>query len=120
MSDAMKILRALRNGDLLTQRDAIERFNCYRLGARVWDIRHGVGINVESVNKKITRADGTIAKIAVYFIRQYADPVKLAELMRHVNPPRRKAREAEPPRPRPQPETVTERQGTLMETCPRP
>lgn len=33
------ILKALRNGERLTQLDAYTRFNCTRLGARIYDIK---------------------------------------------------------------------------------
>lgn len=34
------ILQVLREGVSLTQSDAIYLFNCYRLSARIWDLRH--------------------------------------------------------------------------------
>lgn len=35
-----KILKALLNGERLTQLDAYTRFNCTRLGARIYDIKN--------------------------------------------------------------------------------
>lgn len=32
------ILAALRNGERLTQLSALQRFNCFRLGARIYDL----------------------------------------------------------------------------------
>jgi hypothetical protein len=34
------ILTALREGAELTPLDALRRFGCFRLGARIWDLRH--------------------------------------------------------------------------------
>lgn len=38
-SQCATILRALRNGERLTQLDAYSRFNCTRLGARIYDLK---------------------------------------------------------------------------------
>jgi hypothetical protein len=54
------ILKALQLGDTITQRDAIERWNVYRLSGRIFDLRHGVhdGIchDIEEVSEP--NADG--------------------------------------------------------------
>ena len=34
-----RILEALRRGDTLTALDALDRFGCFRLGARIWDLK---------------------------------------------------------------------------------
>ena len=39
-SQCKLILDVLREGVSLTQSDAIYLFNCYRLSARIWDLRH--------------------------------------------------------------------------------
>ena len=44
---AAKILRALASGKMLTPVDALEEFGCFRLGARVYDLR-GAGWNVQA------------------------------------------------------------------------
>ena len=41
-SQRLQVLAALQSGERLTPRDAIARWGCYRLGARVWELRHGV------------------------------------------------------------------------------
>lgn len=38
-SQCALILRALRNGDKLTHLEAEKRFNCLRLGARIYDLK---------------------------------------------------------------------------------
>lgn len=47
-----KILKALLNGERLTQLDAYTRFNCTRLGARIYDIKN---MNEEYKNKLVDR-----------------------------------------------------------------
>ena len=47
-----KILQALLNGERLTQLDAYTRFNCTRLGARIFDIKN---MNEEYKNKVVDR-----------------------------------------------------------------
>lgn len=47
-----KILKALLNGERLTQLDAYTRFNCTRLGARFYDIKN---MNEEYKNKVVDR-----------------------------------------------------------------
>lgn len=47
-----KILKALLNGERLTQLDAYTRFNCTRLGARTFDIKN---MNEEYKNKVVDR-----------------------------------------------------------------
>ena len=41
-----KLLRYMMNGGVVTQRTASDLFDCERLGARVWDLRHLHGIPV--------------------------------------------------------------------------
>ena len=48
-----KILKALLNGERLTQLDAYTRFNCTRLGARIFDIKN---MNEEYKNKVVDRS----------------------------------------------------------------
>lgn len=47
-----KILKALLNGERLTQLDAYTRFNCTRLGARIYDIKN---MKEEYKNKVVDR-----------------------------------------------------------------
>lgn len=40
--------------DGITPLDALDLFGCFRLGARIWDIKHGVGcevMEIETVNE---------------------------------------------------------------------
>lgn len=56
-----QIRRALENGEELTPLDALNRFGCFRLGARIWDLRHE-GMNIQ----KTMRKTSTGKKIASY------------------------------------------------------
>lgn len=40
-SQTEQILEALKNGETLTPLDALNRWGCFRIGARVWELRHG-------------------------------------------------------------------------------
>lgn len=47
------ILRFMRDYGSITPAQAIEELGCYRLGARIWDLRHaGHNIKTESVKRK--------------------------------------------------------------------
>lgn len=63
-----KILAYIKEHGEITQRDAI-RLGCYRLGARIYDLRRA-GYDVVSRLKAVPRADGTSAHIAVYSLRK--------------------------------------------------
>jgi hypothetical protein len=39
MTQSEMILEALQRGEILTPLDALKRFGCFRLGARVYDLR---------------------------------------------------------------------------------
>lgn len=51
----------------ITQRDAIE-FGCYRLGARVFDLR-AKGHDIESDMMTVTKANGEKTKVARYYLK---------------------------------------------------
>lgn len=55
MSDKARILRHLQENGSITPLEALEQYGCYRLGARIWDLRHdGYSINttiVEGVDR---------------------------------------------------------------------
>lgn len=41
-TQSAQILKALKNGEKLTHLDAEKRFNCLRLGARIYDLKNAV------------------------------------------------------------------------------
>lgn len=47
MTQAEAILQALENGEVLTPLDALDRWGCFRLGARIWDLKQA-GHNIEA------------------------------------------------------------------------
>lgn len=61
-SHRMLILAALREGEEITPFDAVERWSCWRLGARVYELRL-VGIPVIDLNK------GTKTRFARYYLK---------------------------------------------------
>ena len=53
MSDKNRVLAYLREHGSITPLEALNSFGCYRLGARVWDLRHdGHNITTEMVEDK--------------------------------------------------------------------
>ena len=49
-TQALEILRALQSGDKLTPLDALNRFGCLRLGARIYDLKkQGFSIKSKTV-----------------------------------------------------------------------
>lgn len=46
-SQCKKIRRALENGERITPIDALEKFGCFRLGARIWDLVHTQGMDIK-------------------------------------------------------------------------
>ena len=55
-SQCKLILQVLREGVSLTQSDAIYLFDCFRLGARIWELRHkdGYPIRKDTVTHPVT------------------------------------------------------------------
>ena len=58
-----QILKALKNGERLTHLDAEKRFNCLRLGARIYDLKKR-GHNI--ISKMITVPSGK--RVAQYWL----------------------------------------------------
>ena len=62
-SQNLMILKALLNGERLTQLEAYTRFNCTRLGARIYDLKKR-GHNI--ISKMITVPSGK--RVAQYWL----------------------------------------------------
>lgn len=62
-SQNLMILKALLNGERLTQLEAYSRFNCARLGARIYDLKKR-GHNI--ISKMITVQSGK--RVAQYWL----------------------------------------------------
>lgn len=53
MTQCDMILDFMRDNGSITQLEAAEEFGCWRLGARIWDLRHaGYEIKRDMVSKK--------------------------------------------------------------------
>lgn len=65
-SQTTLILEALQNGDKLTPIEALERFGCFRLCARIWEIKAmGFDVKKETID---VGDDGK--KVACYYMKQ--------------------------------------------------
>jgi hypothetical protein len=62
-----RIEKYLLSGRTLTPLDALHEFNCFRLSARIWDLRQR-GIDIESRTKKIT-SDGKQKVVVEYKLK---------------------------------------------------
>lgn len=65
MSQASEILAALQAGETLTPMDALNRFGCFRLGARIYELIRD-GHDIENID--YTTPDGK--RVACYRMRQ--------------------------------------------------
>ncbi|MGE4297004.1 MAG: helix-turn-helix domain-containing protein [Desulfovibrionaceae bacterium] len=75
LSQADAILLALSRGDRLTPRDALFRFGCMRLGARIFDLK-ARGHSIESRFVEVTNTKGETVRVKQYFIEK--TPKKVA------------------------------------------
>lgn len=66
-SQATQILRWLQAGKKLTPQDALREFGCFRLAARINDLRRD-GYKINTERKRVISADGTLAIVAEYWI----------------------------------------------------
>lgn len=53
LSQTVQIKAALLAGETLTPLDALNRFGCFRLGARIADIKAKYGLNIKNVWAKL-------------------------------------------------------------------
>lgn len=47
-SQTARIKAALLAGETLTPMDALRRFGCFRLGARIWELRNEQGMDIRT------------------------------------------------------------------------
>lgn len=53
MTQCERVLAYLQTEGSITQLDAVREFGCYRLGARIWDLRHaGHKIKKTTITKR--------------------------------------------------------------------
>lgn len=60
------ILNHLETIGPLTQLEALQKYGCGRLGARIWDLRHA-GFPIKARNVKVKKAIGGEAIVAEYY-----------------------------------------------------
>ena len=69
MNQKSMILQFMRDYGSITPSQAIEEFGCYRLGARIWDLRHdGYDIKTQTVTRK--NRYGKAVSFAKYYIEE--------------------------------------------------
>ena len=59
-SQTARIKAALLRGEKLTPMDALRRFGCFRLGVRIWELRHKCGMDIKAV-RHTTESGKTVA-----------------------------------------------------------
>ena len=69
MSDKNRVLAYLREHGSITPLEALNSFGCYRLGARVWDLRHD-GHNIVTEIIEGTDRHGEPARFARYTLKE--------------------------------------------------
>lgn len=69
MSQSERILNYLETHKSITQREAAEMFGCWRLGARIWDLRRS-GRPIERVIERGVNQEGEPCHYARYFLLQ--------------------------------------------------
>jgi len=62
-----RIEKYLLSGRTLTPLDALHEFNCFRLSARIWDLKRQ-GLDIESRTRKIT-SDGKQKYVVEYKLK---------------------------------------------------
>lgn len=67
-SQVNQVLDHLKQGRTITQADAIERFNCYRLSSIIHILRNQ-GYDIVTYNERNTRRKGTHAR---YELKEFA------------------------------------------------
>lgn len=78
-SQKKKIYAFMAAGHAITQRIASREFNCDRLGARIWELRHEDGIDVHSAFEyKLDENGRVIKKWKKYWIGGHAGLRKTA------------------------------------------
>lgn len=68
-SQAQKILEYLQEGKSITPIDALRMFNCFRLSARISDLR-GMGFNIATSIETKEYPDGSKKRYARYWLNE--------------------------------------------------
>ena len=68
-SQAKRILDYLLEGNTITPIEALDKFNCFRLGARIKDIEKKIGYPPERKRVKVANRDGKDVWVAQYWLK---------------------------------------------------
>ena len=63
-----QVLEYMRKYGGITQRDAAQALGCYRLGARIWELKHA-GHDIKTENVTYKNKDGRRVSFARYSLR---------------------------------------------------
>lgn len=66
MTQNEKVLAYIRKHGSITQLEAARDLGCFRLGARIWELRHS-GHDIASISETSRHADGSACVYARYF-----------------------------------------------------
>lgn len=64
------ILNHIKKYGSITQLEATENYGCTRLGARIWDLRHKYGLDIETVNVHGRNKYGRKVTYAKYILNE--------------------------------------------------
>lgn len=67
MSQEIQIIDFIKSHGSITQKQAVDFLGCYRLSARVWNIR-AMGIDVQKEMVIVPNRHGGTARVARYYI----------------------------------------------------
>ena len=70
MSQCVQIKKYMEEHGSITQMEAVNEFNCFRLSARIHDLRYKYGLNIETKNERNKNNSGTHAR---YFLIKDGD-----------------------------------------------
>jgi len=59
-SQTEQIRKHLESGKTITPLEALKKYGCFRLGARIWDLKNKQGLNIKT--DFVTRNDKTFAE----------------------------------------------------------
>lgn len=77
MSQSQAVLFWLKQGNSLSQAEAISKFGCYRLGARIYDLRKS-GAKIETQMVERLNRNGNVVRFAVYTLEKNGRKKKTA------------------------------------------
>lgn len=77
----LSLLRALTEGEVITSKDSIERWELYALPQAVAYVKWKFGINIENIGERVQTPSGTYVKYGKYRI----PPVELERIRKELH-----------------------------------